>query len=160
MTNGQASQSFPFCGNFNFLVEIEELDEEASTVLGGFAEVRGLSTESEVIEHWVGSQPLAVKLPGRAHYGNVLLRRGVTSSSALYRWRKRLEQGEDDRRSGSIILLDSAMREKTRWNFYGAWPCRYETSDFEARGDGISIETLELCVELVERVDPVEATNL
>ena len=153
------AQGFPFCGNFNFLVEIEEFETETTSMVGGFSEVRGISSESQVLEHWVGSQPIAVKIPGRVSYGNIVLQKGVTSSPELYRWRQRVEQGLDDRRSGSIILLDSTLQEKTRWNFYGAWPCRYEAPGFDSRGDVISIETLELCVERVERVDPAPVTG-
>ena len=148
------ARGFPFCGNFNFLVEIEELDGDASSVVGGFSEVRGVSSASEVLVHRVGSSPLGVKIPGRLEFGNIQLRKGVTSSSDLYDWRQRIERGEQDLRSGSIVLLDSAMREKTRWNFYGAWPCRYDAPLLEAAGDAISVETLELCVERVERVEP------
>jgi len=151
------AQGFPVCSNFNFLVEIEHVDGSASSVVGGFSDARGIASESEVLEHWVGNQPLATKIPGRARFGNIVLKKGVTSSSELYQWRQRIEQGEPDLRSGSIILLDSAMREKTRWNFYGAWPCRYEAPHLDAQGDAISVETLELCVERVERVERVDS---
>lgn len=147
------ASGFPFCGNFNFLVEIDDLDGDASSVVGGFSEVSGISSRSDVLEHRVGSQPLSVKIPGRVHFGNIVLRKGVTTSPQLYEWRRRVEQGEQDLRSGSIALLDGAMNEKARWNFYGAWPCRYEAPELDARGDAISIETLELCVERVERVE-------
>lgn len=153
------AESFPFCGSFNFLVEIEDLDGESRSVVAGFSEVRGLASSSEVLEHRVGSQPLAVKIPGRPSYGNIALRRGVTSSLDLYEWRRRVERGEADTRSGSVILLDAAMREKARWNFYGAWPCRYEAPALDARDDAVAVETLELCVERVERVDAAEVAR-
>lgn len=159
MTQADPPRGFPFCGNFNFLVEIEDLEGEATSIVGGFAEVQGISSQSEVLEHWVGSQPVAAKIPGRVRFGNIVLRRGVTSSSELYRWRQRVEQGVDDKRSGSIILLDSTLQERTRWNFYGAWPCRYEAPALDAQGDGISVESLELCIERLERVDPAAAIS-
>jgi phage tail-like protein len=152
-------QPFPFCGNFNFLVEIEDLGGEASSIVGGFSHVSGIASESAVLEYRAGSQPLAVKIPGRVRFENIVLRKGVTTSAELYQWRRRIEQGEQDLRSGSVILLDAALREKTRWNFYGAWPCRYEAPALDAQEDAISIETLELCVERVERVEPVEAAE-
>lgn len=146
-------QTFPFCGNFNFLVEIEDMEGETTSVVGGFAEVTGINSESDVLEYRVGSQPLAVKIPGRPHFGNIVLRKGVTTSVELFRWRQRIEQGEADLRSGSVILLDPGMHEKSRWNFYGAWPCRYEAPHLDAQDNRISVETLELCVERIERVD-------
>ena len=44
------------------------------------------------------------------------------------------------------------MREKARWNFYGAWPCRYEGPELESSGAELSVETLELVVEKLERI--------
>lgn len=147
------AQGFPICGNFNFLVEIEDLEGESTSVVGGFSEVHGISSRSEIIEYRVGNRNVPMKIPGRLHFGNIVLRRGVTTSGELYRWRRRVEDGEQDLRSGSIVLLDAGMQERTRWNFYGAWPSRYEAPELDAQGDGVSVETLELCVERVERVD-------
>ena len=144
-----------FYTNFNFLVEIEGLTGDAATVVGGFSQVSGLSSESEVVEHWVGSMPFAAKLPGRTRFANIVLRKGLTTSADLYDWRRRVEAGEDDRRSGSVILLDGGMREKVRWNFYEAWPCRYEAPTFDATDSAVSVETLELAVERLERVSAV-----
>jgi len=146
------AESVPFFGNFNFLVEIEDLAGDSISVVGGFSEVGGLVSESEVVEFRVGNSPATLKFPGRTHYSNVVLRRGCTVSSELSDWRRRIENGENDRRSGSVILLDSEMQETARWNFFEAWPCRYEAPKFNAADTAVSIETLELCVERIERV--------
>lgn len=151
------SRGFELCGNFNFLVEVEDFDADAASVVGGFAEVDGIASSSSVLEYRVGSRPTATKIPGALRFGNVVLKRGVTTSTALYDWRRNIERGEPDVRSGSIILLDTALQERTRWNFYGAWPCRYEAPRLDAEGEGIGIEVLELCVERIERIDPVES---
>ena len=45
----------PFVGNYNFLVELDGVVEDGSVVVGGFSEVRGLGSETEVIEFRVGS---------------------------------------------------------------------------------------------------------
>src|SRR5262245_2884272 len=106
------ASSVPFFGNFNFLVEIEDLAGDAHSVVGGFAEVSGISSQSEVVECRVGNSPTVFKIPGKTRYGNIVLRKGCTSSGELYEWRRRIERGEDDRRSGSIVLLDGNMKEK------------------------------------------------
>lgn len=149
-------QSVPFFGNFNFLVEIEDLTGDAPSVVGGFSQVSGITSESDIVEHRVGSSNTVFKLPGKTRFGNIVLRKGCTASGELYQWRRRIEGGEDDRRSGSIVLLDGNLREKARWNFYEAWPCRYEAPEFDASENAVSIETLELCVERVERVERME----
>lgn len=146
------AESFPFSGNFNFLVEVEDLDGGTSSVVGGFSKVSGISSESDVIAYSTGSDPSTVKIPGRSRYGNIRLQRGVTNSRDLYEWRRHIEQGLADVRSGSIVLLDAAMEEKARWNFYGGWPARYEGPLLDAEDGAISVETLEIAVEKVERV--------
>lgn len=146
--------SVPFYGNFNFLVEISDLTGDATSVVGGFSEVSGLSSASDIVEFRTGNSSTVLKIPGKTSYGNIVLRKGCTASGELYEWRRRVERGEDDRRSGSIILLDGNLREKARWNFYEAWPCRYVAPDLDASDSAVAIETLELCVERVERVEP------
>jgi phage tail-like protein len=146
------AESFPFYGNFNFLVEIEDLGGGGPSVVGGFAQVSGLGSESDVIEYRSGADPSTVKIPGRTRFANIVLRKGVTNSLDLYQWRKHVEEGQADVRSGSIVLLDSAMREKARWNFYGGWPSRYEGPLLDAQDSAVSVETLEIAVERLERV--------
>jgi phage tail-like protein len=147
------SAQVPFVGNYNFLVEIDGITGDSSMVVGGFSQVSGLGSETEVIEHFVGNASAPIRVPGRTRYSNVVLTRGVTNSNELYRWRRSVEQGHDDRRSGSIILLDASMNERARWNFFDAWPCRYEAPELDAAGNAVSIETLELSVGRLERVD-------
>lgn len=141
----------PFVGNFNFLVEIDGV-ANSSSVVGGFSSVAGVGSDTDVIEHAVGSSATTVKVPGRTSFSNIVLSQGVTNSEELYKWRRAVEQGKTDRRSGSIILLNPDMTERTRWNFFNAWPCRYDAPDMDASGSAVSIERLELCVESVERV--------
>ncbi len=148
------ANSVPFFGNFNFLVEIEDLTGDSRAVVGGFSRVSGLVSQSDVVEHRVGSSPFVMKIPGKTRFGNILLEKGCTTSGTLYQWRRRVENGEDDRRSGSIILLDGNLQEKARWNFFEAWPCRYEAPELDASDSAISVERLELCVGRVERVEP------
>ena len=148
------ASSVPFFGKYNFLVEIEDVTGDSTSVVGGFSRVSGLVSQSDVVEHRVGNSPTVFKIPGKTRFGNVVLEKGCTASGALYEWRRRIERGEDDRRSGSIILLDGNYHEKARWNFYEAWPCRYVAPEFDASDNAISVETLELCVDRIERVQP------
>lgn len=152
-----ARQPFELMGNYNFLVEVDGFEDESASLVGSFREVSGLVSRSPVLEYRVGNQSSPLQIPGRPVYGKIRLSRGVTSSGAFYLWRQRIEEGEEDLRNGSIVLMDAAMREKARWNFYGAWPCAYEGPSLNLAGDEISIETLELVVEKLERVCTGEA---
>jgi len=146
------ANTFPVCGSFNFLVEIEDLGGAGASVVGGFAQVSGLSSTSDVIEYHSGAEPAAVKIPGRTRFGNIVLCKGVTNSNELYDWRRKIEAGDADLRSGSIVLLDAAMKERARWNFYGGWPARYEGPLLDAEDSAIAVETLEIAVDRLERV--------
>jgi phage tail-like protein len=148
-----SSSQLPFVGNFNFLVEIEGVTPDSTSVVGGFSEASGISSQTDIIEYRVGNSRTTFRIPGRSRAGNIVLRKGVTSGDELARWRAAVEKGIRDVRSGSIVLLDAEMNEKARWNFYDAWPCRYEAPALDAAGNSVAVETLELCVDRIERVE-------
>jgi phage tail-like protein len=129
--------------NFNFTVEIEGMPSSS------FSEVVFPSSTIGVVEYREGGDKTSSsrKLPGRVHYGNVVLRRGVSQSSELWDWWKAVRDGTLDRRNGVIVLLDSERTEVRRWSFTGGWPCRYDVSPLAGRGEETVIETLELAVE-------------
>ncbi len=131
--------------NFNFLVEIAGLTE------AGFAECSGLESSVGVIEYREGGDHIVRKLPGLRKLGNITLKRGVTKSHELQDWHKNILNGQADRRNGSIILLDDARQEVVRWNFYNAFPAKWEGPNLNAKGNEVAIESLELCVEGLER---------
>jgi phage tail-like protein len=41
--------------------------------------------------------------------------------------------------------------EKVRWNFFTAWPSKYDAPDLTAKGNDVAIETLTLSCERMER---------
>ena len=132
--------------NFNFLVEIDGITQ------AGFSDVTGFDITVEPIEYREGGQVTSArKIPGMAKYGNITLKRGITDSAELYEWLRQVATGVIERRNGSIILLDLDGQEKLRWNFFEAWPTKWDGPDFSAKGNEVAIETLELVVERVER---------
>jgi phage tail-like protein len=132
-------------GNFRFLVEI------GGVSYGTFRECSGFGSEITLTEHDQGGDPVTRKLQGRVKYSNIVLKWGVTDSSELYKWHKAALQGRIERKNGSIVLLDSTMEEKVRWNFIQGWPCKWDGPDFNAASDDVAIETLEIAHEGIER---------
>lgn len=104
----------------------------------------------EVIEYRQGNSFNTLKLPGRVKFSNITLRRGVTQDNELYNWWKQTRDGNLQRRSGSVILLDETRQEVKRWNFFEAWPVRYKFPDLNAEGNQEAIEVIELAVESIE----------
>ena len=132
--------------NFNFRVEIEGI------TIAGFSECTGLSSEVAVIEYREGGDHSVRKLPGLAKFGNITLKRGVTKSGELQNWHRTIINGVPDRRNGSVILLDDEKNEAVRWDFFNAFPRKWEGPHLCAQGNEVAIETLELACEGIERI--------
>lgn len=132
--------------NFRFLLEIDGITQ------AGFSDCSGFGSSVEVIEYREGGDPATVrKLPGKNSYPDITLKWGVTDSRELYDWHRSALNGRVDRRNGSIILLDDIGQEKVRWNFFTAWPSKYDAPDFSAKGNDVAIDALTLSCERLER---------
>jgi phage tail-like protein len=71
---------------------------------------------------------------------------------ALYDWWRSVIQGNLDRRDVRVTLLDETRQQVAQWRVRRAWPSKYESSDLNALGNDVVIETLELTHEGVELV--------
>lgn len=130
---------------FNFLVEIDGVARAA------FTQVSGLTSETDVVEYRTGADPGSTrKLPGRTRYPNIVLKRGITQDADLWNWRKANEQGQIDRRNGSIVLLDDTRAEVLRWHFHNGWICKYDGPELNAQSNDVAIETIEIAHEGLE----------
>ncbi len=129
--------------NYNFVVDIGGGAEL------GFSEADLPAGELEVIEYREGSERVssARKLPGRVKYRNVVLRRGVTGRLDLFEWWKTARDGALQRRNVTITLLDEARSPVQQWQLRNAWPVKIESSQLNAQGNEVVIETLELAHE-------------
>ncbi len=139
-------------GSYNFLLEIQGVINDTKTIVGGFKSVSGMDSETEVIEFKQGNDTVVRKKPGRTTYANIVLERGYTATDDLWTWRKNIEDGKIDRRSGSIIVLDQdGQSEVARYNFYEGWPSKWYVPDMNSDTSGMAIEKIEICIEKVER---------
>lgn len=130
----------------NFRIELDGIDR------GGFRECTGLETTTTPIDYREGTDALTVRrLPGLVTYAVIVLRWGITDDPELYAWRKRVMDGDVDRRNGSIVLLDETGVERLRWNFAEAWPSRWTGPSFNAAGNEVAIESLEVTHEGISR---------
>ena len=135
----------PFRG-FKFLVEIDGI------VQAGFSECTGFGSNIEVVEYREGGDSSTVrKLPGKASYPDMTLKWGVTDSRELYDWHQAALNGAIERKNGSIVLQDDLGQERVRWNFFNAWPSKYDAPDFNAKGNDVAIDALTVSYERLER---------
>jgi phage tail-like protein len=133
-------------GNFSFRVEIDGITRAA------FQEATGLDATIDVTEYREGGENTTVrKLPGLTKYSNITLKWGMTDDAELYQWHRDAVDGNITRKNGSVVLLDRAGQEKLRWNFFNAWPVKWDPPDFNATANAVAVETLELAHEGLKR---------
>lgn len=131
--------------NCQFSVQIDGLTES------GFTEVLMAVGEIPVIEYRTGnSLGPAHKLTGYGGYGPITLSRALTKNRELWNWWKETLNGQVERRNGVIVLFNPAREEVARWKFQKAWPMKYLTTDLNAEGNEIVIETVVLTHEGIE----------
>lgn len=137
LTFGQSSHQV--YGAYRFWVEIDGL------LAAGFTEVSGLQAEIETHEyHEGGLNHYTHHFPKKIKYPALVLKRGISQSDELWNWYNGVMSGNLIRKNGSIILLNQAGIEKSRWNFFNAYPTKWSGPEFNATRNDVGIETLEL----------------
>jgi len=138
--------------NYNFLVDIGT--GETGGPSAGFCEVILPASTIDVIEYRSGNEKESGvrKIPGRARYGNVILKRGVIGGLDLYEWWNDTRNGDIN----SLLTVRVSLQNEDRteivltWVFLRAWPTRYEFSSLEGKGKETLIEVLELAFERMQ----------
>ncbi|MEQ1565963.1 MAG: phage tail protein [Myxococcota bacterium] len=140
-------------GAYNFLLEISGITPDSKTIIGGFKSMSGMASKTEVIEFKQGNDTVVRKKPGRTTYDNIVLERGYTATDDLWKWRKNIEDGIIDRRSGTITVLDQDLTSiVAQYNFYEGWPANWFVPEMNSDSSAMAIEKVEIAVEKVERV--------
>lgn len=111
-------------------------------------ECSGLGSHIEVVEYREGQEPPVVrKIPGRVTYPDIVLKWGVTASRQLYDWHLAIIKGQLQRQNGSVILRAADGTDMVRWNFFGAWPSKWDGPTLNAMSNGVAIESLTITCE-------------
>jgi phage tail-like protein len=132
--------------SFSFLVEIDGITQ------AGFQECSGLDSSTGSIDYREGDDGRAPrKIAGMNTFSPISLKRGITDSDELWKWRKTVADGKAERRNGSVVLLDEKGEAKIRWSFRNAWPSKWTGPAFNASGNAIAIESLEITHEELVR---------
>lgn len=148
--NDAPAREDPLLG-FNFALDV------SGSVKGYFTEVSGIGSENEIVEQKVVNEKgieVVLKIPGRLKWGDITLKRGITSNMDLWDWRQLVEDGKvkDARKNGSIVMYDRELKEAARWNFSNAWPSKISGPAPKADGNEIGVEELTIVHEFIKRV--------
>jgi phage tail-like protein len=146
-----ADRKDPVVG-FHFGIDIGN-----GVITGYFTECSGLGSEHEVIEHKVVTekgQEVVLKLPGRLKWENISLKRGITDSMDIWKWRKQVEDGDvkNARKEGSIFMFDQNLEKIAQWDFTGAWPVKVSGPQPKSDSNEIGVEELTIAHEYITRV--------
>lgn len=150
IANEEASREDPLV-SFHFMIDVQ------GQINGYFSEVSGLGSESEVIEDKTVNPDgieIVKKIPGRLKWGDITLKRGITSNLDMWDWRKKVEEGKvgEARKNGSIVMFDQELAEKARWNFVNGWPTKISGPTPKSDSNEIGVEELTITHELITRV--------
>ena len=125
-------------------------------ITGAFRECTGIGSENEVVEYKASGEKgeyVIKKVPGRMKWNNITLKRGITDSMDMWKWRKLVEEGKvtEARKNGSIKMFNQQGQEIARWDFVNAWPSKLTGPSANAASNEVGIEELEITNEGYER---------
>jgi phage tail-like protein len=115
-----------------------------------FAECHGLDAGLEVETYREGGRNAnPLRFPRWGQFANLVLRRGVTTDTALWDWYFQVQFGTaaPQRRSGFVVLRSNAGAPVAGWFFSNALPERLVGPTLSARSSEIAVESLEIAHE-------------
>ncbi len=146
-------------GGFHFKVEFVGVDGMNTDTEQRFQEVSGLSFEIETEPLREGGENrFEYKLPKRAKYPNLVLKRGLLKGTAFLDWFKSAMSTyftvlvyDFKPADITITLLDEADQPVAIWNVVQAYPLKWSMSDLKSTENAVVIETMELAYQYFER---------
>ncbi|GGH69125.1 phage tail-like protein [Filimonas zeae] len=120
-----------------------------------FQDVSGLNVTlgtEEVKEGGVNN--FTYKLPGRAKYDNLVLKRGLITGSPIITWVNDAVSNFVFRpKLVKVQLIDPEQTPIITWSLYNAYPVSIKMSELKAMDNALAIETLELAYNFFRRTN-------
>ena len=146
-----ANEALPFTA-FNFEVQLivpnaAGLGLASQLCNGEFAECDGLemSMEPKTVREG-GNNTRQVQLVGPVSYGNLTLKRGMTTSLDLWNWFQ-LAAGNDQRgllAQGVVLMKNAAMTPVLRFSLTDCLPIKLKAAALNAKDGTVAIEELQI----------------
>jgi phage tail-like protein len=136
--------------SFHFAIEV------SGKIAGVFSEVGGLGSESDVVETksvTSAGVDFVVKQPGRLKWGDITLKRGITSVMDVWAWRQLVVDGKtaDARANGTITMFDTMGTAVAAWDFVNAWPSKVSGPSLTSDSTAFGVEEMTLVHEGIKR---------
>ena len=132
---------------FHFSVEFDLPDATDSDIR--FQEATGISRELEVeTVNEGGENRFSHKLPGRATYPNLILKRGLMLDTGIRKWcHNAIYEMDIQPTTIWVKLLNNENEPLQTYTFHNAWPKKWFVSDLKSDNNSIMVESLELCYQ-------------
>ncbi|MEP7306023.1 MAG: phage tail protein [Acidobacteriota bacterium] len=138
---------------YNFLVDWKG-PNGPDTILGGFSDVTGLSTEIHVSEYRNGNdpEPHVQKFAGIHKVENVTCKRGLVNSLDFWAWITQTRtDGANAKREVVITLRDESGDAVQKFKLRGVIPFKWTGPTLSGKGAGdVAMEEIVLSVEGLE----------
>jgi phage tail-like protein len=143
-----------------FYFRVQTVDASGQAIAGGakldmaFQDASGLSVEMEPETLAEGGlNTYKHRLPVTPKYSDLVLKRGfVTQSLPLYQWCKATIQAgfskpiQPKTLAVQLLAPGTGTSDPTilrQWTFFGAWPSKWNVSDFSSMKNEVVVETLQ-----------------
>ncbi len=158
--------------NHNFVISLLDTSSVLATLasaalsavldiaVGGFSECSGLEMSMKTEDYMEGgNNGTVLKFPGRVSWGNLTLKKGLGSSSALWDWHYGFVVGQGKRRDGVIALLNELHVPAAIWFFRRGLPVKYSGPSLNATQSAVAIESIEFAHEGLWQIPFVGAAS-
>jgi phage tail-like protein len=146
--------------NHNFVVSLIDTSSALAAVgsalmsavfdvaLGGFSECSGLEMSMKTEDYKEGgANGATLRFPNRVEWGNITLKKGVTTTTALWDWHYGFVAGKGKRRDGLIMLQNSVHVPTAIWFFRRGLPVKYTGPSMNATQNSVAVEAIEIAHE-------------
>ena len=125
---------------------------EANGMEGYFTEISGIGSENAVVTHKVVTpegKEVTLQIPGRIEWGEVTLKRGLTTNLQFWEWREMVITGKvaEARQPVTITMFDREYTSVVGWNLINAWPSKISGPTIAADSNDFTVEELTLVHE-------------
>ena len=133
---------------FHFKVEVLGLDRALDDDVR-FSEVGRLAFEVATEEEPEGGENRFIqRYPLRAKYPDLVLKRGLLKSSAIWDWtRDCIENLDIKPKNVDVKLLNENHEPLITWHLVGAYPVKWAVTDLNATNNAIVVESLQLAYQ-------------
>ena len=124
---------------YRFSIEIDGIE------IDRFFECEGLEMAATVFEAEEGGYNTSThKRIGQNRSPRLILKKCVNNNNELINWFQSNINDKFERKSISVILMDSKLEEIKRWDLHRAFPYRWKCSTFDANDNSFLYEIIEI----------------